>query len=352
MRFLKHITVTFLAMTLLIPFVLRSLSAGQAESAERTPLDPQFLEVVDQLKRMGGKPIESLTPAEARKQPTVADAVKQVARQTNRPASETVAQVESRLITQGKHTVPVRIYHPAGEGPFPVAVYFHGGGWVIGDLDTYDASARALAHYAPAVVVSVDYRQAPEYQFPAAHEDALAATQWVLENAVQINGTRDKVSVVGEGAGANLATSSCLMARDRRLRMPAFQILIYPVTAYAANTPSYRDSASGPILTRARMSWFARNYLRTESDKTNQYAAPLSARLNGSPPALVVTAGWDILRSEGIAYVRALTKAGVKVDHRNYPSLSHEFFGTGAVVDQAKEVQQMTGEALRIALGS
>jgi acetyl esterase len=246
--------------------------------------------------------------------------------------------------------IPVRVYTPKGTGPFPVIVYFHGGGWVIADLDTYDSSARALTNGAGAVLVSVDYRKAPENKFPAAADDAYAATQWVMEHARELNGEPGKVAVAGESAGGNLATVTCLMARDKKGKMPIFQLLVYPIANFDPKVPSYQDSADGPILTKDMMLWFYKQYVAAETQARNPYMSPLQAEsLRGLPPALVITDGFDVLRSEGMQYAEKLRKDGVPVMHKNYPTMTHEFFGMGAAVDQAKSAEQLAASQLKAA---
>jgi len=223
-----------------------------------------------------------------------------------------------------------------------VLVYFHGGGWVIGNLDAYDAydaydaSARALTNAARHVVVSVAYRQAPEFKFPAAANDAYSASQWVMRNARSVGGIPGRVSVGGESAGGNLATVAALMARDRGGRMRVHQLLVYPVTNYAFNTPSYREEARDIPLDRASMRWFWGYYLRRPADGRNPYASPLRANLRGLPPATVIAADNDPLRSEGEAYARRLEAAGVRTSYTRYNGVMHEFFGMGAVIPKAK----------------
>lgn len=314
-------------------------------------LDPQLQVVVNELKSMGGKPINTLPATEARQQPSPADAVKALLqKQGKSTAPEEVGNVQERMIPGPAGPIPVRIYTPKGTGPFPVIVYFHGGGWVIADLDTYDSSARALTNGAGAVLVSVDYRKAPEHKYPAAADDAYAATQWVLDHAGELNGKPNKVAVAGESAGGNLATVSCLMARDKNGKMPMFQLLVYPIANFDPNSPSYVDSADGPILTKDMMIWFYQQYLTDSAQAKEPYVSPLQAMtLKGLPPAMVITDGFDVLRSEGMQYAAKLRKDGVMVTEKNYPSGTHEFFGMGAAVSQAKSAEQFGSEQLRAA---
>jgi acetyl esterase len=261
---------------------------------------------------------------------------------------EPVARVENRSIPGPAGEIPVRIYAPESGRPLPVLVYFHGGGWVIGSLETHDAACRLLAKRAPAVVVSVDYRLAPEHKFPAAAEDCYAATRWVAENAAALGGDPSRLAVGGDSAGGNLAAVVSLMARDRKAPAIAFQLLVYPVTNWSYDTPSYRDNADGYLLTKDAMVWFWNHYLRDERDGANVYASPLRAEnLSGLPPARVITAEFDPLRDEGEAYAARLHTAGVKVATRRYDGLIHGFFTMCAVFDQARQAIDDGAAALR-----
>jgi len=310
--------------------------------------DAQMKAVLDQLAAFKAPPLEKQSPMNARNNPTIAAAVMGVLAQRGRPAVEMVGDVSHQLIPGPGGDLLARIYKPRGNGPFPVLVYFHGGGWVIATLDTYDSSCRALTNAANCIVVSVAYRQAPEYKFPAAAEDAYSATQWVINNAAQIGGDPRRVAVGGESAGGNLAAVTCLIARDRGGKMPVYQLLVYPVTNYAFNTPSYQENADAKPLNRAMMHWFWSYYLNSESDGSNPYASPLRAEnLRGLPSATVITADIDPLRSEGQAYAQRLRQAGSSVKITNYSGVTHEFFGTGAVVDKAKQAVSEAAFGLR-----
>ena len=319
--------------------------------------NPQMKAVLDQLQAMNPKPIEQLSAEQARKQPSPTQAVMALMKERGMGASpEPVGNVDNRAIPgpNGQGTVPVRVYTPKGDGPFPVIVYFHGGGWVIATLDTYDASCRALANMANCVVVSVDYRQAPEHKFPAAHEDSYAAAQWVINNAGQIKGDPARVAVGGESAGGNLAAAVCLMAKDRGGKMPVHQLLVYPIADYAFDTESYRENAEAKPLNKAMMQWFFDKYLSSPSDGQNKYVSIVRAPeqdLRATPPATVITAQIDPLMSEGKAYADKLKAAGVDVAYRHFDGVAHEFFGMGKVVDQANAAQQFAAERLRQAFG-
>jgi len=341
-----------------VPVTLRSGSNVSAAANVVTgvrkgaQIDPQIQAVLAQLQALGPKPIQTLTPAEARVQPSFADAVKSLLQAQGKSSTpETVANVQDMTVPGGAGPIPARVYTPQGSGPFPVIVFFHGGGFVIATIDTYDASARALTNAAGAVVVSVEYRKGPENPFPAATEDAYAAVQWVMNNAASINGRADRVAVDGESAGGNLATVVCMMARDRNGKMPAYQVLVYPVTNLASESPSYEENGNAPFLTRAALRWFGGYYLAKKTDAPNPYASPLLGNLQGLPPATVITDGFDPLRDEGAGYADKLRQAGIPVMYRNFESATHEFFGMGAVVDVSNQAVQFAAQNLKTAFG-
>jgi len=267
---------------------------------------------------------------------------------------EAVARVESRTVPGPRGEIPVRVYTPEGRAPFPVLVYFHGGGWVIGSLETHDGLCRHLANAAGAVVVSVDYRLAPEHPFPASGEDAYAATRWVAANAAVIGGDAKRIAVGGDSAGGNLAAVVPLMARDRGGPPLVFQLLVYPVTdTPSANTASYRENAEGYFLTAKMMHWFWNHYCGKNPDLSDPYLCPLRAKdLKSLPPALVVTAEFDPLRDEGEAYAARLREAGVPATSKRYPGMIHGFFGMGALLTQARAATKEAAEALRAAFGA
>lgn len=310
--------------------------------------------VLDTLASLGGKPIETLTPAEARRQPSPADAVKKLLQQQGKStAPDPVAKVENRTFAGAAGDVPIRIYWPSGTGPYPVILYIHGGGWVIADLDTYDASARALTNSARAVVVSTHYRQGPEHPYPAAHDDTFAAYQWVLQNVGSINGDRARVAVAGESAGGNMAAVVSIRARARKIPLPVHQLLVYPVAGTDMETPSYREHANAKPLNKAMMQWFARHYLGAAATKGNP-EINLATRndLQGLPSTTIVTADIDPLRSEGQMLAKALQAAGVNVQSRNFQGVTHEFFGMGAAVPEAKEAVAFAAAQLQKAFSS
>lgn len=307
-------------------------------------LDPQARKLLDEAAAAGGPPLCMQTVEEARQ------GARDKAAVTSLPP-EPVARVEDRCIPGPGGDIPVRIYTPAGPGPLPVLVYFHGGGWVMSDLDTHDGLCRALANRSGAVVVSVDYRLAPEARFPAALEDASAATLWVWRNSAYLGADPSRVAVGGDSAGGNLAAATCLWARERGAPPIAFQLLIYPVVDRDFDTRSYHENAEGYHLSRESMIWFWRQYLAEEADGRNPLASPLRAdSLAGLPPALVLTAEYDPLRDEGEAYAARLREAGVPVTLTRYQGMIHGFVRMAGVLDQGKRAIDQAGAALRSAL--
>ncbi|MCQ6279505.1 alpha/beta hydrolase [Bacillus sp. EB600] len=248
----------------------------------------------------------------------------------------TLAKVEDRLIPVDEDAeIKVRIYTPEGQGPFPLFVYYHGGGWVIGDIEIADASCRMLANRTGRIVVSVDYRLAPEYKFPIPAEDSYAALQWVSENAESFNGNASDIVVGGDSAGGNLSAVVSLMSRDRKGPGIAAQILIYPVTDAGYDSPSYREFAEGFGLDSDLMVWFGNHYIRSTADKKDPYLAPLRADdLSNLPPAYVITSENDVLRDEGLAYAQRLKEAGVPVESFTERGLVHGYFTNMAVFSE------------------
>jgi acetyl esterase len=310
--------------------------------------DKEMATVLAEFQGLNPKPIVSLSVEEARAQPTPADAIAALLRERNQSTTPMpIGKAKTQNIHGPGGPLPIRIYRPHGTGPFPVIVYYHGGGWVIGTIDTYDSSARVLASAASAIVVAVEYRKAPEHKFPAAHEDAYAAYQWVLRNAETFEGDPSMVAVAGENAGGNLAAAVCLMARARGEVLPVHQALIYPVAGCDFNTPSYRENAQAKPLDKPMMVWFFGKYLKDPADGKNSLIDLVNApNLSGMPSATIITAGIDPLRSEGKRYAERLLDAGVPVMYQNFEGVTHEFFSMGAVVDDAKQAVQLVANGM------
>jgi acetyl esterase len=243
--------------------------------------------------------------------------------------------------------IPVRIYRPGGAGPHPVIVYFHGGGFVFGDLEIVDKVCRSWSNAAQAAVVSVGYRLAPEHRYPTAPEDCYAATCWVAANAQRLGFDTARLVTCGDSAGGNLATVVAMMARDRKGPKIAYQVLVYPVTDAAHESPSYVENGTGYLLTRASMVWFFDHYFSTPADRRAAYASPSLGDLSGLPPATVVTAGFDPLRDEGDAYALALSRAGIPVEHLRNPTMIHGFMWLMGAIGHTRSVYDQVGRTLQ-----
>ena len=320
-------------------------------------VDPQMQEVLDALAAFNNPPIESTTPDVARALPSFANAVKVVEGQRGVVPSTAVA-VEGVAIPGPAGDIGCRVYRPTAADPatpLPVVAYFHGGGFVIANLDTYERSPMAIAEMANCVVVSAHYRQAPEHPFSAAVDDAYAVVQHLMTSAGDIGGDPAKVAVFGESAGGNLATVVCLKARDEGGTMPVHQVMVYPITTYVPEgeqTASIERFADAKPLNAPMLDWFKGYYLPNTADAENAYASPLLAPdLAGLPPATVIQAEIDPLLSQGTAYAEALQAAGVEVAVNLYTGVTHEFFGMGSVVDTAHEAEMAAAEALTAAFG-
>lgn len=335
-------------MKIILTLAILGAATALGLAAEYPPKpNNQMQAVLDQLAALGGKPIEQLTPEEARRQPTPGDAVKALLKQRGQStAPEPVANVENKSITGPGGEIPIRIYTPQGHGPFPVILYIHGGGWVIANLDTYDSSPRALANATKAIVVSTHYRLAPEHPFPASHEDTYTAYKWVLNNASSFNGDTNRIAVVGESAGGNMAAAISLMARKQNVPMPVYQVLIYPVAGVDINTPSYQENANAKPLNKAMMEWFVKYELNNPQDKQDPRINLLNANLRGLPATTIITAEIDPLRSGGKMLADKLKTAGVTVDYKNYDGVTHEFFGMGAVLDASNDAKKLAAKDL------
>ena len=301
------------------------------------PLDAKLREILEEAKALGHPPAHELTPEQAR-----LHRVEMMARFVPMPEYADV-WVEEGAIDAGERKIRLRVYSVGGDRPAPVVVFFHGGGWVACTLETHDPYCRALAKEAGVVVVSVDYRLAPEHKFPAGLEDCLSATEWVLAHAAEIGGDESRVMVGGDSAGGTLAKVVALLLRDKGVAKLAGQILLYPAAAhYNPPTASYLENAEGFGLTRLGMIWFWDHYLSEKSEAKDFRVAPLLAlSLSGLPRAFVVTAEYDVLRDEGQAYAKRLAEAGVEVTEVFAEGMNHGFAASPnefPFLPQAKEM--------------
>jgi acetyl esterase len=306
------------------------------------PLDPQAKQLLDQMTAMGTPPLDSLPVPDAR---LLMESMRGLMGDP-----EPIAHVEERAIpVPDGGTIPARLYRPSAPGPLPLLVYFHGGGWVLGGLESHDGVCRNLANQAGCAVLSIDYRLAPEHRYPTAAEDCWTALVWAAAHANELGADPARIAIGGDSAGGNLTAVVALLARDRKGPRLRFQLLIYPVTDHSYETPSYTENADGYFLTRSAMVWFWNHYLGDDAG-TDRLASPLRCPdLTGLPPALVVTAEYDPLRDEGEAYAKRLREAGVPTTLTRYDGMIHGFFTMGPLLDQGKRAVEESAKALRAA---
>lgn len=331
---------------------------GKDEPARTTPAKPDMMmqKVLDTLAELGGKPIETLSPEEARRQPTPTDAVKKILRETIRDEDPTLG-IQTRDITIDGAAGPLqaRVYSPDldGDSLKPLIVYFHGGGFVIADLDVYDGGPRGVSRFADVVVLSVHYRQAPEHRFPAAHDDAVAAWKWALANAQSIGGDPRRIAVMGESAGGNLAINVSIAARDQGLQAPVHQVLVYPLIGNDMTTESYVENAAAKPLNKPMMEWFVKHTFASEAETADPRMNVVGAgELRGLPSSTVILAEIDPLRTEGEMLAEKLEAAGNDVRHKTFHGSTHEFFGMGLVVPDAVLAQNLAAHDLKKAFGT
>ena len=349
-------------------FMMSSASVALAQSPQSTnaapppppaktmtmpaPAASDMQAVLDQMMALGALPIETLTPVKARIQPSAADATKAVMRAKGMSTAPDPA-VTTMDKPYGADPMQFgRIYKPAAAPagtPLPVIVYYHGGGWVIADVNTYDAAPRMMAKQLNAIVVSVEYRHAPEAKFPAQHDDAFAAYRWVLQNAAAWGGDPAKVALAGESAGGNLAVATAIYARDNGLTAPLHVLAVYPIANSSMALPSRMDSANAKPLNTAMLKWFGYYYSNTMADQMDPRINLVKANLRGLPPTTIVNAQIDPLRSDGETLAAAMKSAGDKVEQRTFPGVAHEFFGMGTVVRGAYDAEMYGFGRLRTA---
>jgi len=321
--------------------------AGPAPEWGKT-IKPEMQTVIEKLTSYGDKPIETLSPTDARKNHTPTDAVMDLVKENNIAVPQPKVDTTGRDIDVSGGKIHLRIYTPkVGNGPFPLIVYYHGGGFVIANLDVYNASAQGLAEQVGAVVISVAYRLAPEHKFPTAHNDAFTAYEWVVKNAASLKGDPAKIAVVGESAGGNLAANVSITARDKKIMVPVHEVLVYPIAQANMNTESYKLYAQAKPLNKAMMGWFTEMYLTTMIEAQNPKISLVNANLKGLPPTTIITAEIDPLHDDGTMLANKLSDAGVKVNSRNYEGVTHEFFGMAIVVPEAKAAQAYAAAQLK-----
>lgn len=326
------------------------LTAPTNRAPPRAAADMQA--VLDALGKLGARPIHLQTPAQVRRGPTPADAVRRVMAARGMSTAPDASVATQEMSYGGNPWQHARIYRPAGPAgrQRPLIVYYHGGGWVIADLDVYDAAPRMLAKKLGAIVVSVEYRHAPEFKFPAQHDDAVSAYRWVLANAGSWGADVNRMAFAGESAGGNLAITTAIAARDAHLPMPRHILSVYPIADSGKTLPSRFIAANAKPLSTPDLPWFGYYYMHRPSDAQDPRINLVKANLRGLPPVTIVSAQIDPLLSDGINLAAALRRAGVPVQQRTYAGVTHEFFGMGSVVRGAAQANVWAVARLRPAL--
>ena len=328
--------------------------AFPSSSAPVPPNAPDMQEVLDAQEALGAQPLQTLTPQQARKQPTLTDAVQTVMKRKGLPTQPDPSVTTEDAAYGADPLEMVRIYKPARDpiGPRPLVVYYHGGGFVIADIRTYDATPRLLAKQLDAIVVSVEYRRAPEAKFPAQHEDAAMAYAWAVKKAVGWGADSKRVAVAGESAGGNLAVATAIYARDHKMQAPIHILAIYPIANASMTLPSKVGEANDKPLNTPMLRWFTHYWAGTPNDSNDPRINLVAADLRGLPPTTIINAANDPLRSDGETLAVALRSAGDSVEQRTFPGVTHEFFGAGQIVDGAVAAETYAVTRLKSALGS
>lgn len=306
------------------------------------PLDPQVEYVLDLVRKAGNPEYWQMTPEQARDWHNRKAAILDIEPQP-------VYRIEDRAVPGVAGDIPIRLYTPrAPSGSFPMLVWLHGGGHVVGNINSYDALCRSLALQADCLVASVDYRLAPEHKFPAGVEDSFAALAWVGEHAAEFGGDPRRIAIGGDSAGANLAAVCAILARDGGFPPLVFQLLVYPRTAPDEDSSSHQSFAEGYLLTRKTILWFHDHYRRSEEDRKDfRYAPLICPDLSRLPPALVIVGEYDPLRDDGIAYAERLEREGNTVELAHYAGMVHPFFSMGGAIDAGRRAQAQAATALR-----
>lgn len=314
-------------------------------------ITPQMLTVIEELDSLNPVPLYTLTPQQVRQRPTAADAVMRVMMNFHIPVPPMKVDTVGMEIPVQGGSIHVRIYTPtSGKSIYPLIVYYHGGGWVIATIDTYNSSAQALAEQVDAIVVSVEYRKGPEYKFPVAHNDAFEAYKWAVKNAAGFHADSNKIAVAGESAGGNLAVNVGIMARDSGAKQPLHILSVYPVANYDFNSSSYIQYADAKPLSKPFMQWFFRYYLNDSLQGTNPLISIVNANLSNLPPVTIINAEIDPLQSDGALLQQKLEAAGVPVVRQVYAGVTHEFFGMATVVPEAKFAEALAAKRLKESL--
>ena len=311
-------------------------------------IDPQMLAVIEQFQSYKNPSFKGATGFQYRNIKLPANAVMDLLHQTGVKPTESKVDISHKILPVSEDGVLVRIYKPKNaEENLPVIVYYHGGGWVIADLDTYEAAPMALSEKANAIVVSVAYRQAPENKFPAAHEDSFSAYKWVVENTAELGGDATKIATAGESAGGNLAVSVALMAKKHGVKLPIHIVSVYPIADGDVDSPSYEKYANAVPLNKDFMKWFFDQYVPNWSTNNDPLINLIDADLSGLPATTIINAEIDPLENEGKVLAEKMKAAGIDVERKMYEGVTHEFFGMNAVLDQAVDAQKFAVDRLK-----
>tara|TARA_R100000935_G_scaffold42902_2_gene65151 strand:+ start:1230 stop:2417 length:1188 start_codon:yes stop_codon:yes gene_type:complete len=312
-------------------------------------IDPQMLAVIEQFQSYENPPFKGATGFQYRNIKLPANAVMDLLHKTGIKPTESKVDISHKILPVSEKGVLVRMYKPknADKENLPVIVYYHGGGWVIADLDTYEAAPMALAEKANAIVVSVAYRQGPENKFPAAHEDSFYAYKWVVENTAEIGGNPNMIATAGESAGGNLAVAVALMAKERGVKLPVHILSVYPIADGDIDSPSYEKYANAVPLNKGFMEWFFDNYVPDWKTNNNPLINLIDADLSGLPATTIINAEIDPLENEGKVLAEKMKTAGIDVERKMYEGVTHEFFGMSAVLEQAVDAQNFAVDRLK-----
>jgi acetyl esterase len=327
---------------------LRKIQPAGDRPSWAPSIRPEMQAVIEKLGSYNAAPLETLSPEKARQNPTPADAVRDLIAENNIKVPTPKVDKADQHIAVSEGELLVRIYTPTKKKKsYPGILYIHGGGWVIATIDTYEASAVAMAEQNEAVVVAVEYRKGPEHKFPAAHTDSFDAYKWMLKHAESLKINPKRVAIVGESAGGNMAINVSIMARDhRKIQSPVAQVLIYPVAQSNTNTPSYKKNENAKPLNKAMMAWFVKHALPSQDAASDPRIDLTRANLQGLPPTTIITAEIDPLMSDGEILRDKLQEAGVKVNYKMFKGVTHEFFGMAAVIPEAKLAQDLATKNL------
>ncbi len=312
-------------------------------------IDPQMLAVIEQFQSYKNPSFKGATGFQYRNIKLPANAVMDLLHKTGVKPTESKVDISHKILPVSEKGVLIRIYKPKNSEKqnLPVIVYYHGGGWVIADLDTYEAAPMAMSEKANAIVVSVAYRQAPENKFPAAHEDSFNAYKWVVENTAELGGDASRIATAGESAGGNLAVSVALMARERGVKLPVHIVSVYPIADGDVDSPSYEKYANAVPLNRDFMKWFFDQYVPNWSTNNDPLINLIDADLSGLPATTIINAEIDPLENEGKVLADKMKTAGIDVERKMYGGVTHEFFGMNAVLDQAVDAQKFAVDRLK-----